>query len=162
MYKNTAIEFILFILCLVITIGSIIYNFVYIIAPDILFAESEIVNTYTLTSRDKQLTIAERTYNLDEDISNTPVTETVYLYTLKDTTAKDKDDIYMSKIQYVSVDGNKKESFSVIKNKDDVKSEKIKSNIIINAIVMIASMVATTLSFLSYRTSYRLNCYLYD
>ncbi|MGN0500063.1 MAG: hypothetical protein ACI4HK_02840, partial [Ruminococcus sp.] len=86
--------------------------------------ESQIVDTYTLTSRNKQVAIAERTYNLDEDISNVAVTETKYIYTFKGSFGSNDDDMYMSKIQYNSSDGKTKESTLVFKSKSEIVDNK--------------------------------------
>ena len=129
-----------FLLVLPIVIGFIVCEVLLVAFPDTLFFESETVNTYNLISRDKQLTVAERTYNLDEDISAT-VTETVYRYALIGSLSKNNDDIYISKIQYVSSDGTKKESTSVIKEKEDIRNRKLTPIITINTLLMIAFIV---------------------
>ena len=139
-----------FLLILPILIGSIVKEVVLVAFPDNLFAESETVNTYILTSKDKQLTIAERTYNLDEDISAT-VTETVYRYDLKGSNSKDTDKIYMSKIQYISSDGNPKESISIIKDREDIINKRIVPITIINTLIMIVSMVTEIIILGAYR-----------
>lgn len=143
-------DMICFLFVLPIVIGFIVCEVVLLAFPDTLFFESETVNTYNLTSRDRQLTIARRTYNLDEDIS-TMVTETVYRYTLKGSSSNDSNDIYISRIQYVSSDGTKKESTSVIKEKEDIRNGRLTLIIILNSLLVIACIALEALQLRAYR-----------
>lgn len=123
-------------------------------------------NTYTLTSNSKQLTILGKTYNLENDISNVKVDETL---TLDDRWYIQAD--YKQKIEYKShisytVNGKTYESSYIIADVKGVKEElsnehyNLYFNIIPIYIVVILVIVTILMGIIYFNSARNLKIYL--
>ncbi len=126
-------------------------------------------NTYTLTSNSKQLTILGKTYNLENDISNVKVDETIFGLTLDDRWYIQAD--YKQKIEYKShisytVNGKTYESSYIIADVKGVKEElsnehyNLYFNIIPIYIVVILVIVTILMGIIYFNSARNLKIYL--
>ena len=126
-------------------------------------------NTYTLTSNSKQLTILGKTYNLENDISNVKVDETIFGLTLDDRWYIHAD--YKQKIEYKShisytVNGKTYESSYIIADVKGVKEElsnehyNLYFNIIPIYIVVILVIVTILMGIIYFNSARNLKIYL--
>ena len=123
-------------------------------------------NTYTLTSNSKQLTILGKTYNLENDISNVKVDETIFGLTLDDRWYIQAD--YKQKIEYKShisytVNGKTYESSYIIKGvKEELSNEhyNLYFNIIPIYIVVILVIVTILMGIIYFNSARNLKIYL--
>lgn len=151
-----------------ITIGFSIYVWIDLY-NNVKIVDYSTTNTYTLTSNSKQLTILGKTYNLENDINNVKVDETIFGLTLDDRWYIQAD--YKQKIEYKShisytVNGKTYESSYIIA---DVKSVKDKLsdehynlyfNVIPIYIVVILVIVTIIIGVIYFNSARTLKIYL--
>lgn len=151
-----------------ITIGFSIYVWIDLY-NNVKIVDYSTTNTYTLTSNSKQLTILGRTYNLENDINNVKVDETIFGLTLDDRwyIQVDYKQIieYKSRISY-TVNGKAYESSYIIADVKGVK-EKLSNehynlyfNIIPIYIVVILVIVTILMGIIYFNSAKNLKIYL--
>ncbi len=151
-----------------ITIGFSIYVWIDLY-NNVKIVDYSTTNTYTLTSNNKQLTILGRTYNLENDINNVKVDETIFGLTLDDRWYIQAD--YKQKIEYKSrisytVNGKTYESSYIIADVKGVKEElsnehyNLYFNIIPIYIVVILVIVTILMGIIYFNSARNLKIYL--
>lgn len=151
-----------------ITIGFSIYVWIDLY-NNVKIVDYSTTNTYTLTSNSKQLTILGKTYNLENDISNVKVDETIFGLTLDDRWYIQAD--YKQKIEYKShisytVNGKTYESSYIIADVKGVKEElsnehyNLYFNIIPIYIVVILVIVTILMGIIYFNSARNLKIYL--